>query len=157
MEVLPKYTYDNWQERIGVHKVGLLLTELGLIFRESSYSDVGIDGQIEYVNNVGEATGKIAAVQIKSGDSYLYYGKSDRENWTFYPNEKHKFYWEKFPIPVRHCPQYCGQCPPSSTNVVSFIHFQSVVILPLIILSISCLTCFQLTSVPICMVSLPLA
>jgi hypothetical protein len=100
MEVLPKYTSDNWQERIGLHKVGLMLAQLGFIFRESSNSDVGIDGQIEYVNNAGEATGKIIAVQIKSGSSYLYDSKSDNNNWTFYPDEKHKYYWEQFPIPV---------------------------------------------------------
>lgn len=100
MDVLPLFTSDNWQEQIGVHKVGLMLTELGLIFRTTSNSDVGIDGQIEYVNNKGEVTGKIAAVQIKSGDSYLYESKSDSDNLTFYPDEKHKYYWEKFPIPV---------------------------------------------------------
>lgn len=100
MAKLPKHTSDSWKERIGVHKVGLLLTELGLIFRETSNSDVGIDGQIEYVNNAGEAIGKIAAVQIKSGDSYLHESKSDSEHWTFYPDEKHKYYWDKYPIPV---------------------------------------------------------
>lgn len=105
--VFPKYTSDNWQERIGLHQVALLLTQLGFIFRESSNSDVGIDGQIEYVNNAGEATGKIIAVQIKSGDSYLYNSKADSKNWTFYPDEKHQYYWEQFPIPVIlfvHCP-----------------------------------------------------
>lgn len=97
---LPKYTHENQQERIGVHKVGLLLTELGLIFREISNTDVGIDGQIEYVNNAGEATGRIVAVQIKSGDSYLHESKKDIEYWTFYPYKKHMHYWEKYPIPV---------------------------------------------------------
>lgn len=101
MEVkLPQYTSNNFQERIGVYKVGLKITELGLIFRETLNSDVGIDGQIEYVNSRGEATGKIIAVQIKSGDSYLNESKSDKNNWTFYPDEKHKAYWEMYPIPV---------------------------------------------------------
>lgn len=97
---LPKHTYENQQERIGVHYVGLILAKLGLIFRETSNTDVGIDGQIEYVNNVGEATGRIVAVQIKSGDSYLYEAKKDTKNWTFYLDEKHMNYWEKYPIPV---------------------------------------------------------
>ena len=84
MEVkLPQYTSNNFQERIGVYKVGLKITELGLIFRETPNSDVGIDGQIEYVNSRGEATGKIIAVQIKSGDSYLNESKSDKNNWNF--------------------------------------------------------------------------
>jgi len=100
METLPKYTQKNQQERIGVFTVGLILTELGFIFREFSNSDVGIDGVIEYVNSAGQATGKIAAVQIKSGDSYLYGGETDNNNWTFYPEDKHKKYWEIYAIPV---------------------------------------------------------
>lgn len=27
MDILPLFTSDNWQEQIGVHKVGLMLTE----------------------------------------------------------------------------------------------------------------------------------
>lgn len=100
MEILPKYTSESKQELLGVFKVALMLTELGFIFRQTSNTDVGIDGQIEYVNKAGEATGKIAAVQIKSGDSYLKENKADKNNWIFYPAEKHKAYWEMFPIPV---------------------------------------------------------
>jgi hypothetical protein len=100
MYEFPRYTFDNQQERIGVHKVGLKLAELGLIFRETPNSDVGIDGHVEYVNNAGNATGKIVAVQIKSGDSYLYESVSDTEYWTFYPDEKHKSYWSSYPVPV---------------------------------------------------------
>jgi hypothetical protein len=98
MDNLPKYPSNNRQERIGVSKVALMISELGSIFRETSNSDVGIDGTIEYVNSADEATGKIVAVQIKSGDSFLHNNKND--SWTFYPEEKHKVYWEKFPIPV---------------------------------------------------------
>jgi len=100
MEILPKYTFENKQELLGVFKVALMLTEIGLIFRPTSNTDVGIDGQIEYVNSAGEATGKIVAVQIKSGDSYLKENKADINNWTFYSDEKHKAYWEMYPIPV---------------------------------------------------------
>jgi hypothetical protein len=59
--------------------------------------DVGIDGQIEHVNASGQATGQLVAVQVKSGGSYL----NDRGScWHFYPYDKHRFYWERFPIPV---------------------------------------------------------
>jgi hypothetical protein len=97
---LPKYTPRDRQERIGVNKVALMISELGYIFRETASSDVGIDGSIEYVNDKEEATGKIIAVQVKSGDSYLYENKTNKGTWTFYPEEKHKKYWEQFPIPV---------------------------------------------------------
>ena len=59
-------------------------------------ADVGIDGQIEYVDKDGYATGRIIAVQIKSGKSFL---KERGASWVFYPEKKHKFYWERFPLP----------------------------------------------------------
>jgi hypothetical protein len=45
---------------------------MGLIFRETSNSDTGVDGQLEEVDEQCHATGRIMAVQIKSGSSYLY-------------------------------------------------------------------------------------
>jgi hypothetical protein len=40
---LPKYTSQNKQERIGVHKIAVILEELGFIFRETSNGDVGVE------------------------------------------------------------------------------------------------------------------
>ncbi len=100
MKALPQYTAENQKEQIGIYKIALILAELNLIFRLTPNSDVGIDGQIEYVNNAGEATGKIIAVQIKSGDSYLNESNAETDNWTFYPKDKHKNYWQNYPIPV---------------------------------------------------------
>ncbi len=91
--VLPNY----FQERAGVIQVAAKLNQLGLIFRETPNADVGIDGQIEYVNEKGEASGKLLAVQIKSGNSYFI----DKEShWAFYVSEKHREYWQGYPIPV---------------------------------------------------------
>ena len=67
---LPKYIDTNKTERIGVHKAALVLSEMGFIFREISNSDTGVDGQIEEVDENNNATGRIMAVQIKSGNSY---------------------------------------------------------------------------------------
>jgi len=86
----------DFQENAGVYTVGVLLSKLGLIFRPTPNKDVGIDGQIEYVSK-NKAIGKIAAVQIKSGKSYMI-DKGD--HFAFYPHEKHKNYWENFLIPV---------------------------------------------------------
>ena len=97
METFPKVIDSYFTEREGVLKVGIEINRLGLIFRETPNGDVGIDGQVEYINNNDQAIGKIMAVQIKSGDSYLI----DKENhWAFYPSQKHKSYWESYPIPV---------------------------------------------------------
>jgi hypothetical protein len=94
---LPNVTQNYWKERNGVLKVGLALNECGYIFRETPNADIGIDGQIEYVNQMGQASGKVVAAQIKSGDSYLL----DKGNhFVFYPSEKHRNYWSLFPLPV---------------------------------------------------------
>lgn len=95
--LLPKYIDTRKVERTGVHKVALVLSEMGLIFRETSNSDTGVDGQIEEVDENNNATGRIMAVQIKSGSSYLH---ENGTNWTFYVDEAHKNYWRLFPIPV---------------------------------------------------------
>lgn len=94
---LPKYVDTNKLERIGVNKVALMLSEMGLIFRETSSSDTGIDGQVEEVDEDNNATGRIMAIQIKSGSSYLH---ENGNSWTFYIDEAHKNYWRLFPIPV---------------------------------------------------------
>jgi len=72
------------------------LNSIGFIFRETLNADVGIDGQIEYVAD-GKAPGRLAAAQIKSGTSYL---RDKGNHWAFYPEQKHRFYWECFPLPV---------------------------------------------------------
>ena len=92
----PQYGHTNQQERFGVNAVAEAVARMGLIWRETASADVGIDGQIEYVGPDG-ATGQIIAVQVKSGPSFL---KEKDGNWVFYPDEKHRFYWERFPLPV---------------------------------------------------------
>ena len=54
---LPKFPYTALNERAGVLHVASILTQMGLIFRETSNSDTGIDGYIEEVNDNHEATG----------------------------------------------------------------------------------------------------
>ena len=90
---------DNFQsERAGVNAIAVFASSHGMIWRENIIKDVGIDGQIEYVTSEGKATGRLVAVQVKSGPSYFKHDHGDR--WVFYPNHKHLFYWERFPIPV---------------------------------------------------------
>jgi len=95
--MLPKVSSNYFQERQGVLRVSKLLNDAGLVFRETLNADVGIDGHVELVNLEGEATGACVAVQIKSGTSYL---KGNQTTWTFYPEAKHTFYWEMYPLPV---------------------------------------------------------
>lgn len=97
---LPKFPQTSTNERVGVMRVATILTEMGLIFRETSNSDTGIDGYIEEVNNYQEATGRLLAVQIKSGASYLH---EQDEYFVFYTDEAHIKYWKLYPIPVILC------------------------------------------------------
>lgn len=92
----PKFQTNDFTERAGIFAIATQVTSLGLIFRETPNSDVGIDAQIEYVSG-GSAIGRLIAVQAKSGKSYL----NDMGNhFAFYPAGKHKVYWECFPLPV---------------------------------------------------------
>ena len=60
-------------------------------------SDVGIDGQVEFVDANGRATGLIVAAQVKSGESYL---DGDDDAIVYHPSDKHANYWREFPVPV---------------------------------------------------------
>lgn len=94
---LPKPGNTCITERIGVNKVASILTEMGWIFRETSNSDTGIDGHVEELDENFNATGRIMAVQIKSGKSYLH---NKVNGWKYYVDETHKNYWRIYPLPV---------------------------------------------------------
>ncbi len=95
---LPKVPATQYQERLGINIVAETLARMNLVWRETQSIDVGIDGQIEFVNKAFEATGQIVAVQVKCGPSYFREG--DRNSWKYYPSDAHRGYWERFPIPV---------------------------------------------------------
>jgi len=63
--------YDS-TERIGVSEVqSVIVGELGWLFREQPISDFGIDAHVETVGD-GNPTGKLIAIQIKSGPSHFH-------------------------------------------------------------------------------------
>ena len=97
---LPKFPPKSQTERTGIHFLGLILSKMGLIFRETSNSDTGIDGTIEEVNDKGEATGRFLAVQVKAGDSYF---NDKGDHFVFYSDETHINYWKLYPMPVILC------------------------------------------------------
>lgn len=93
----PRLPANLQQERAGVLAVATELNRLGLVWRETPMADVGIDGQIELTDDEGRPTGRLVAAQIKSGDSYF---RDGEDEWRFTPQEKHRLYWERFPLPV---------------------------------------------------------
>jgi hypothetical protein len=66
--------------------------EAGQIFRPTANSDWGIDGEIEFKNYEGNASGKKVYLQLKSGDSYLRTRKRD-EKEIFDIKPRHAEYW----------------------------------------------------------------
>lgn len=95
---LPKTGNPYAQERLGIAAVQGYAARRQQIWRETGTGDVGIDGNLEYVNTDGFATGRLVAVQVKAGPSY--FAHPTAHGWKFYPEEKHRRYWEGFPLPV---------------------------------------------------------
>jgi HEAT repeat protein len=73
--------------------------EAGHIFRPTPNSDWGIDGEIEFKNDRGEATGCRVYLQLKSGDSYLRKRKHDGKE-IFNIKKRHAEYWQSHAYPV---------------------------------------------------------
>jgi hypothetical protein len=94
---MPSLPANLQQERAGILAVAGEVNRLGLIWRETPLVDVGIDGQIEFVDDMGRVTGQLLAVQVKCGGSYFH---DHGDEWWYYPDEKHRFYWERYPLPV---------------------------------------------------------
>ena len=95
---LPKAGSTYAQERRGIAAVQGYAAKMGQIWRETGTGDVGIDGQLEFITNEGFATGRTIAAQVKAGPSFLQH-RTDA-GWKFYPEDKHRNYWEQFPLPV---------------------------------------------------------
>lgn len=87
----------NNKERAGLHFIAHLFeSEYNWIFREQPISDVGIDAIIEK-SVEGDPTGKLLALQIKSGKGNV---KENDDSWTYYISNTHYYYWTNFEIPV---------------------------------------------------------
>lgn len=65
----------------------------GQIFRQTSNSDWGIDGEIEFKDYEGKASGARVYLQLKSGDSYLRSRKRDDKE-IFDVKPRHAEYWQ---------------------------------------------------------------
>lgn len=83
--------------RIGVAGTQLLIERLGWIFREQPIEDYGIDAHIEVVEN-STATGKLIALQIKSGKSW--FREKTSNGFVFRGKTEHLEYWQQHSLPV---------------------------------------------------------
>lgn len=84
-------------DRFGIYKCGEICEKIGFIFREQTIRDYGIDAIIER-NDEKYPSGKLIAVQIKSGNSYFKEMKEDKV--VFRGENKHYDYWLNHSLPV---------------------------------------------------------
>jgi small GTP-binding protein len=88
------------KERALVGEVISTVALAGQISREFNVSDHGIDMEIEFKNDTGEATGKKLYLQLKSGDSYLRQRQRDEAEVFTIKDERHTRYWMAQAFPV---------------------------------------------------------
>ncbi|MET0621720.1 MAG: TIR domain-containing protein, partial [Pyrinomonadaceae bacterium] len=101
MEEQARASIDNEsRELILVGHAFAIAGEAGQIFRPTPNSDWGIDGEIEFKNNRGEASGKRVYLQLKSGDSYLNVRKADGKEVFKIKKPRHAEYWSAQAYPV---------------------------------------------------------
>jgi hypothetical protein len=87
-------------ERALVGEVISTVALAGQICREKTVSDHGIDMEIEFKDDNGEATGTMLLLQLKSGDAYLETRKSDGAEIFTIKDERHARYWMAQAFPV---------------------------------------------------------
>jgi hypothetical protein len=82
-------------ELLAVHHTGFIVAEAGQIYRGYTNSDHGIDGEIEFKDDQGRASGKRLYVQFKFGDSYLKKRRSDGAEVFQIKNPRWADYWQQ--------------------------------------------------------------
>ncbi|MGO9598909.1 MAG: TIR domain-containing protein [Isosphaeraceae bacterium] len=96
MKIQTQAVIDNEsRELMAVHHTGFIVAEAGQIYRGYTNSDHGIDGEIEFKDDEGRASGKRLYVQLKSGDSYL--RKRERDDAEVFRIKKPRWagYWQQ--------------------------------------------------------------
>lgn len=95
----PTFSDEDREGRIGVNLIGVKVHKsLGWIFRETSSSDIGIDGEIEIRERDKTSHGRIISVQIKCGQSFL--REQTSSGYVYRGSLKHLRYWTEHTAPV---------------------------------------------------------
>jgi WD40 repeat protein len=101
MDELAGINLDNEsRELILVGHAIAIAAEAGQIFRPVTWADWGIDGEIEFKDDKGQASGQRLYLQLKSGDSYLYQRKRDDVEVFTIKKARQAEYWLKQKYPV---------------------------------------------------------
>jgi len=90
---------NQWHtEEAGVIAVQIAAHAAHLIIRDQTKHDFGIDLQFELTDDRGDGTGRLLAVQVKTGKSY--FATPTVNGWWFYIGERHARYWLNHSLPV---------------------------------------------------------
>lgn len=87
-------------EQILIGHMMAIAGEANQIFRPVTMFDYGIDGEVEFKDNDGKASGKRIYIQLKSGNSYLRNRKGDGSEVFDVTNDRHLEYWVNQPVDV---------------------------------------------------------
>jgi hypothetical protein len=87
-------------EQILIGHMFAIAGEANQFFRPVSMFDQGIDGEVEFKDDDGKASGKRIYIQLKSGNSYLRMRKGDGSEVFDVSNERHLEYWISQPVDV---------------------------------------------------------
>jgi len=99
--------------------------EANQIFPSVAMSDHGIDGEVEFKDDDGKASGKRIYIQLKSGNSYLRTRKGDGSEVFDVSNERHLEYWISLPadvyLVIRQTDELTGQQVIRWMNVTRYL------------------------------------
>jgi hypothetical protein len=87
---MKQWTERDTTARSGIVKLDRVVTDMGYIWRPTPNSDVGIDGEIELVEDRA-ATAKIIKIQVRSGPSY--FRKEDQRSFELHTSIDDVNYW----------------------------------------------------------------
>jgi WD40 repeat protein/RNase P subunit RPR2 len=112
-------------EQILIGHMMAIAGEANQIFRPVTVFDYGIDGEVEFKDNDGKASGKRIYVQLKSGNSYLRTRKGDGSEVFDVSNDRHLEYWISQPVDVylviRQTDEWSGQQVIRWMNVTRYL------------------------------------
>jgi small GTP-binding protein len=101
LEIQSQLVLDNTdKERTLVGEVISTVALAKQIARELTIADNGIDMEIEFKDDYGNATGRKVYLQLKSGDSYLKSRKKDGAEIFKISKRRHAEYWRDQAFPV---------------------------------------------------------
>lgn len=87
-------------EQILIGHMMAIAGEANQIFRPVTMFDYGIDGEVEFKDDDGKASGKRIYIQLKSGNSYLRTRKGDGSEVFDVKDDRHLEYWINQPVDV---------------------------------------------------------